>query len=120
MEQNKKLKGNAQNLRKSMTKEETKLWYQFLCRYPNRFRRQYVIGNYIADFYCHQAKLVVELDGSQHYTPEEMEYDQARTAYLQSQGLQVLRFSNLEVMRKFQNVCEKIDMTAKERTAENK
>ena len=120
MEQNKKLKGNAQNLRKSMTKEETKLWYQFLCRYPHHFRRQYVIGNYIADFYCHQAKLVVELDGSQHYTPEEMEYDQARTAYLQSQGLQVLRFSNLEVMRKFQNVCEKIDMTAKERTAENK
>ena len=120
MEQNKTLKGNAQNLRKSMTKEETKLWYQFLCRYPHRFRRQYVIGNYIADFYCHQAKLVVELDGSQHYTPEEMEYDQARTAYLQSQGLQVLRFSNLEVMRKFQNVYEKIDMTAKERTAENK
>ena len=120
MERNDKLIENARNLRKAMTKEEAHLWYQCLCRAKYRFRRQYVIGNYIADFYCHQAKLVVELDGSQHYTPEEMEYDQARTAYLQSQGLQVLRFSNLEVMRKFQNVCEKIDMTAKERTAENK
>ena len=118
MEQNRKLKTNAQNLRKSMTKEEAKLWYQFLCRYPLRFRRQYVIGNYIADFYCHKAKLVVELDGSQHYTPEEIEYDQKRTEYMQSQGLQVLRISNLDVLRNFQNVCEMIDRTAKERTAE--
>ena len=86
MEQNKNLKNNAQMLRKNMTKEEAHLWYQFLCRYPLRFRRQYVIGNYIADFYCHQAKLVVELDGSQHYSPEEIEYDQRRTTYLQMQG----------------------------------
>ena len=116
MERNEKLKTNAQILRKHMTKEEAKLWYQFLCRYPLRFRRQYVIGSYIADFYCHQAMLIVELDGSQHYTPEMKEYDEKRTAYLQSQGLQVLRFSNLDVMRRFQGVCEVIDMTAKKRT----
>ena len=118
MERNQKLKKNAQSLRKNMTKEEAHLWYQFLCRYPCRFRRQYVIGNYIADFYCHQARLVVELDGSQHYNPEEMEYDKKRTEYLQSLGLQVLRFSNLDVMRRFRGVCEAIDMAAKERTAQ--
>ena len=116
MERNCKLKENARILRKQMTKEEAHLWYQFLCRYPLRFRRQYVIGNYIADFYCHQAKLVVELDGSQHCDPGNAEYDQNRTNYLQSQGLQVLRFSNLDVMRKFHSVCEVIDMAAKERT----
>ena len=117
MEQNPGLKNRAQTLRKNLTKEEAHLWYQFLCRYPFRFRKQYVIGNYIADFYCHQARLVVELDGSQHYSPEEAEYDEKRTAYLQSQGLQVLRFSNLDVMRRFRNVCEAIDMAVKERTA---
>ena len=92
MERNKKLTNNARVLRKQMTKEEAHLWYQFLCRYPLCFRRQYVIGNYITDFYCHQAKLVVELDGSQHCEPEETAYDIKRTAYLQSQGLHVLRF----------------------------
>ena len=117
MERNKKLNGNAKSLRKNMTKEESHLWYQFLCRYPLRFRRQYVIGNYITDFYCHQARLVVELDGSQHYSPEELEYDKIRTTYLEQQGLQVLRFSNMDVMRQFHNVCTAIDMAAKERTA---
>ena len=103
-----------------MTKEEAHLWYQFLCRYPLRFRRQYVIGNYITDFYCHKAKLVVELDGSQHYSPEEMEYDRKRTAYLESQGLKVMRFSNLDVMRQFRRVCEAVDMAVKDRTAQMK
>ena len=117
MEQNKKLKVNAQTLRKNLTKEEACLWYQFLRRYPLRFRRQYVIGNYIVDFYCHQAKLVIELDGSQHYSPEDKEYDDRRTVYLQNLGLMVLRFSNLDVLREFKNVCEAIDMVAKERTA---
>ena len=113
MERNKKLTENARSLRKQMTKEEAHLWYQFLCRYKPRFHRQYVIGNYIADFYCHQAKLVVELDGSQHCDLKETEYDQKRTQYLRSQGLEVLRFSNLDVMRQFQSVCEAIDMAVK-------
>ena len=98
-----------------MTKEEAKQWYQFLCRYPQRFRRQYIIGSYIVDFYCHQAKLVVELDGSQHYDPGEIEYDKKRSQYLRSQGLKVLRFSNLDVLRQFQSVCEAIDMEVKGR-----
>ena len=82
MERNQKLKANSRVLRKNMTKEEAHLWYQFLCRYSPRFRRQYVIGNYIVDFYCHQTKVAVELDGSQHYDPETIEYDKKRTEYL--------------------------------------
>ena len=115
MERNSKLSKNARALRKTMTKEEAHLWYQFLCRYPQRFRRQYIIGNYIVDFYCHQAKLVVELDGSQHCDPGTAEYDQKRTNYLRSQGLEVLRFSNLDVMRQFRSVCEAIDIAVKGR-----
>ena len=85
MEQNQKLKPISQFLRKHATKEENLLWYNFLRLYKPQFRRQYVIGNYIVDFYCHRAKLVVELDGSQHCEPKKIEYDQARTAYLESQ-----------------------------------
>ena len=80
-----------------------------------RFRRQYIIGNYIVDFYCHAAKLTVELDGSQHYGPDGMGQDRARTAYLESQGVMVLRFSNLDVLRQFENVCAEIDRIAKSR-----
>jgi very-short-patch-repair endonuclease len=114
VEKNKELTKKAQSLRKSQTKEESLLWYQFLCRYPIRFRRQYVIGNYIVDFYCHKAKLVVELDGSQHYSPDEIEYDRVRTRWLEMMGLRVIRFTNLEVMRQFRSVCEAIDMTVKQ------
>ena len=117
MERNQKLKKNAQSLRKNQTKEENLLWYQFLRRYPIQFRRQYIIGNYIADFYCHRAKLVVELDGSQHYEQEEMAKDAERTRYLESLGLTVLRFTNLDVQQRFTGVCEKIDNVVKERTA---
>ena len=115
MERNAALKHNAQNLRKNQTKEEGLLWNLFLKRYPMRFRRQYIIGNYIVDFYCHSAKLSVELDGSQHYEPTEQKKDSARTAYLESQGVQVLRFSNLDVLRRFEDVCAEIDRTAKSR-----
>lgn len=79
MERNSNLTKLARELRKNQTKEESLLWYNFLSKYSPRFHRQYVIGNYIVDFYCHQAKLVVELDGSQHYEPEEMEKDRFRT-----------------------------------------
>ena len=115
MEQSKRLKPKAQTLRKNATKEENLLWYNFLRLYKPQFRRQYVIGDYIVDFYCHKAKLVVELDGSQHCEQKNIEYDQSRTAYLQSQGLYVLRVSNLDVIRRFADVCEEIDQTVKVR-----
>ena len=116
MERNQKLTGLSQTLRKNQTKEENLLWYNFLRRYPCQFRRQCIIGNYIVDFYCHKAKLVIELDGSQHYDPLYAEQEAVRTEYLNQQGILVLRFSNLDVLRQFRSVCEKIDQTVRERT----
>ncbi len=107
-ERNAKLLNYAKELRKNMTKEERHLWYDFLKTCPKRFRRQEIIGSYIADFYCSSEKLIIELDGSQHYDPEKQGRDEERTAYLNEQGLRVLRFSNLDVMRNFQGVCETI------------
>ena len=118
MEQNGKLKKNAQTLRKNMTKEEAHLWYQCLCRAKYRFRRQYVIGDYIVDFYCHQARLVIELDGSQHCDPGKIEYDTKRTAYLEYLGLKVLRFSNRDVICRFRDVCDAIYQIMEARTAQ--
>ena len=116
MEQNQNLKKYAQALRKNQTREEGLLWYCFLSRYPLRFRRQYIIGNFIADFYCHKAGLVIELDGSQHYDPQKMEYYRKRTEYLEAQGLRVLRFTNTDIQQRFRGVCEAIDIAVKERT----
>ena len=108
MEQ-KELRQRSQELRKQMTKEERHLWYDFLKTYPVQFKRQYSIGPYFADYYCYKAKLIVELDGSQHCEPKAMEYDRKRTAYLQKQGFLVLRFSNVDVITQFRAVCETID-----------
>ncbi len=79
MENHQKMLSRAKELRKNMTKEENTLWYQFLRKYPIQFRRQYLVGNYIVDFYCYKAKLVVEVDGSQHYDPAGQEYDRIRS-----------------------------------------
>ena len=105
----------AQTLRKNMTKEERHLWYDFLKNYPIQFRRQHQIGCYFADFFCYKAKLIVELDGSQHYEKEQADYDRLRTAFLQKEGYCVMRFSNLDVMRNFRSVCDAIDLTVTSR-----
>ncbi len=102
---NKKLIPRARELRRNMTRQEKHLWYDFLSSFPVRFQRQKTIDNFIVDFYCHKAKLVVELDGSQHYTEDGLEYDNARTAVLNAYGLRVLRFSNHDVDTNFQGVC---------------
>lgn len=99
---------NAQYLRKNMTKEERHLWYDFFKKLNVTVHRQKVIGKYIADFYCAKAKLVIELDGSQHYEKEGEEYDKMRTAYFNSLGIKVVRYSNLEIKRNFNGVCEDI------------
>ena len=103
---NKNLKSNARNLRKNMTKEERHLWYDFLKSLPVMVHRQKVIGHYIADFYIAAAKLVIELDGSQHY--EDPAYDIQRDAYLTEQGLTVLRIPNNAIKDNFSGVCEEI------------
>ena len=110
-----KLIPRAKELRKNATKQENHLWYDFLCRYPVRFQRQKTIDHFIADFYCHAAKLIIELDGSQHYEEQGIERDKERTAILEQYGLNVIRFSNLEIKQNFQGVCTAIDLAVKER-----
>ena len=105
----------SRSLRKEMTPQERRLWYQFLRSYPVRFRRQKVIGRYIVDFYCHQARLVIELDGSQHYSPEEMAYDASSSKNLEAQGLQVIRYANNQIDGAFQAVCQEIDWTVQKK-----
>jgi len=114
MEQ-KELRKRSQELRKQMTKEERHLWYDFLKTYPVQFRRQYSVGPYFVDFYCYQAKLVVELDGSQHCESDALAYDSRRTDFLNKQGLYVLRISNLDVMGNFSGICEWIDTIVQRR-----
>ena len=111
---NRQLVPFAKQLRKEMTKEERHLWYDFLRTYPVRFNRQKVLGKYIADFYSAEAKLVVELDGSQHYEDEHSIQDQERTAFLEGYGLRVIRIPNNEVNRNFYGVCEYIDTAVKQ------
>ena len=105
----------ARVLRKNQTPWERKLWYCFLRTYPVRFQRQKPIGKYIVDFYCFQAKLVIELDGSQHYEPNEEKKDAERTRELEKLGLKVIRFSNLDVDKNFYGVCTVIDEEVKRR-----
>lgn len=112
---NHKLIPNAKKLRKNATPQEKHLWYDFLCSYPIRLQRQKTIDRFIADFYCHAAKLIIEIDGSQHYTEDGMAYDKERSLILSKYGLYVLRFSNREIDRQFRSVCEMIDKTVQER-----
>ncbi len=112
-QQNKNLPPNAQVLRRNMTKEERHLWYDFLRGYPCHIYKQRIIGNYIVDFYCPSAKLIIELDGSQHYEDTGIKRDATRSAYLEGFGLKIIRIPNNEVMRNFRGVCEYIDLQIK-------
>ena len=106
---NKALVGTAQKLRKQMTDEEKHLWYDFLQKLPQTVYRQKVIGNYVVDFYCAAAKLVIELDGDQHATAKGIEKDAERDKYLQSLGLTVIRYSNYAIKTNFNGVCEYLE-----------
>ncbi len=110
----KELISRARKLRRERTPQERHLWYDYLRTYPVKFYRQRVIDHYIADFYCSKARLVVELDGSQHFTDAGMEYDEKRTEVFKSYSITVIRFDNLDVEETFSIVCEKIDSAVKE------
>ena len=99
----------AKDLRKNATPQENHLWYDFLSKHEVRFQRQKSIDNFIADFYCHKAKLVIEIDGSQHYTKEGREKDVYRTEILEGYDLKVIRFTNLDIDNRFRAVCDYID-----------
>ena len=97
-----------------MTKEERHLWYDFLRTYPIRFLRQKVIDNYIVDFSCHEARLIIELDGSQHYEEKGLLKDKIRTEKIENRNLTVIRIPNNEVNKNFRGVCEYLDLFVKE------
>lgn len=111
---NKSLIPYAKRLRKTMTKEERRLWYTFLNKYPIKFRRQEVFEKYIADFYCPSAKLIIELDGSQHFEEKGLAYDEQRTEYLKKYEVTVIRIANNYVNNKFRDVCNFIDYCVKQ------
>ena len=104
----------AKQMRKEMTKEERRLWYDYLRGYPVRFSRQKVLGKYIADFYCAKARLVIELDGSQHFDNANIRKGDERTAFIERYGLRVIRIPNNEVSQNFSGVCEYIDLAVKQ------
>lgn len=112
-----KLKPLAQHLRKSATREENKLWYQFLRTYPFQFNRQHVFGTYIVDFYCYKAKLAIELDGSQHFFPVDEQKDVRRTEFLKKYGIEVLRILNSDIWNYFPDVCAAIEEEVNSRIA---
>ena len=117
---NKHLIPLAKSLRKHATPQENHLWYDFLRSYTPRFQRQKTIGQFIADFYCEKAKLVIELDGSQHFTPEGHTYDEARTAAIETAHVEVLRFTNRDIDSSFRAVCTQIDAAVHERLNQKK
>lgn len=110
---NKSLVPYAKDLRKNMTKQERHLWYDFLREYPVKFTRQKIIGNYIVDFYCAKAKLVIEVDGSQHYVDKGIRSDKKRSEELKQYELQIVRIPNNEIDENFYGVCEYLDMLIK-------
>lgn len=101
---------------KNATPEEKHLWYDFLSTYRIRFQRQKAIDNFIADFYCYEARLVIEIDGSQHYTTEGKKRDDFRTEILEGYDLRIVRFTNVQVNDNFDGVCWYIDKIVTELT----
>ena len=123
MEQRKniaKLTKRAQELRKNATKQENHLWYDFLRNYPVKFRRQTTIHAFIVDFYCPTVRLVIELDGSQHFTEDGLAYDAERDYIIKQYGCKILRFSNYDIDSSFDGVCDLIDREVKRRMVELK
>ena len=115
LKKNNELLNIAKILRHNMTRQEQHLWYDFLRYYPQKIYKQRIIDNFIADFYCHSARLVIEIDGSQHYTNQGKAHDEARTEILERYGIYVLRFSNEDIDKNFDGVCRMIDKVINER-----
>ena len=98
----------AKEMRKNPTPAERKLWQEYLREFPLKMWRQKPIDNFIVDFYCPKLKLAIEVDGESHFTEEGIAYDRHRTQVLEGYGLEVVRFTNDEVMKCFDGVCEHI------------
>ena len=109
------LENRAKKLRKNMTKQERHLWYDFLSKRPEKWYRQRIIGNYIVDFYCESFRIIIEIDGSQHYDDKSIVYDNQRSNFLEGIGNKVIRFTNTEIDLHFSSVCANIDRIIKEK-----
>ncbi len=114
---NKKLTGTARALRGQMTKEERHLWHDHLKKQSVRFLRQKVIDDYIVDFYCHEARLIIEVDGSQHYEEKGLLEDNIRSEKLESRNLTVIRIPNYAINKNFEGICKYIDAIVKRNMA---
>ncbi len=106
---NPQLVERAKYLRKNMTIAEQKLWKNYFKNFNYRILRQRPIDHFIVDFYCPSLKLVIEIDGDSHFTDDAIIYDQERTQKLEGYGLQIIRFTNQEVLHNFEGVCERIE-----------
>ena len=113
LKKNNELLNIARILRRNMTRHEKHLWYDFLRHYPVKIYKQRIIDNFIADFYCHRAKLIIEIDGSQHFTEQGQQKDEYRTEILAGYDLKVIRFTNRQINTDFLGVCEYIDAVVK-------
>ena len=118
LKKNNELLNVAKILRRNMTKQEKHLWYDFLRKYPIKIYKQRIIDNFIADFYCAKARLVIEIDGSQHLTKKGIAHDEERTEILKKYGLKVIRFLNQDIDQRFYIVCCEIDRVIQERIKE--
>lgn len=104
----------AKILRRNMTRQEKHLWYDFLQHYPVKIYKQRIIDNFVVDFYCHKARLAIEIDGSQHFSEDGMQKDNMRSDILEKYGIKVVRFSNKEIDDNFEGVCYMINKTIQE------
>ncbi|MGN0443357.1 MAG: endonuclease domain-containing protein [Acutalibacteraceae bacterium] len=120
VKKNNELLPRAKELRKEMTPQERRLWYCFLRGYPVKIYKQRIIDSFIVDFYCASAKLVIEVDGSHHFSEQGIQYDKERSAIIEAYGLKVLRVSNYDVDTNFNNVCTYIDNEITKRLKGNK
>jgi len=112
---NKETRKRALELRKNMTNSERKLWGYLRNKQVlgYKFRRQHALDLFIADFYCHEARLVIEIDGMIHSKIKQSEWDISRTAELNRQGIQVIRFTNNQVLNEVRNVVNEIEEVLK-------
>ncbi|MFI3164576.1 MAG: endonuclease domain-containing protein [Bacillota bacterium] len=105
----------ARKMRKHPTFQERLLWKEYLRNHKYKFRRQHVIGAFVVDFYCHELKFVIELDGGQHYLDEEMAYDERRTKYLNRLGIEVFRLDNIHINEHIESAIRFIEEAIDER-----
>ena len=114
----KSMRIRSRELRNQMTPEEKQLWYHFLRTYRPRVTRQYVLGAYIADFYCAKAGLIIEIDGKQHCTESGFAHDTVRTHFFEIYGLKVVRLTNFQIHFQFNECCQYLETILRERIME--